>query len=118
MSMNNKPTGITANKETGELTINWSDGHESQYPFSLLRNACPCAECRGGHDKMSSAPDPIVFQLPVEHSPATRLRNLEAVGTYAVTIDWEDGHHYGIYNWNYLRALCPCRECRGEDRDE
>lgn len=115
--MNMKPAGITANRESGEVTITWSDGHQSVYPFSLMRNACPCAECRGGHDKMSSKPDPIVFQMPIEESPATRLRNLEAVGTYAITIDWEDGHHYGIYNWNYLRALCPCPVCRAEYGD-
>jgi DUF971 family protein len=61
---------------------------------------------------MSSVPDPEVFSMPEEDSPAVRMRNLEAVGTYALTIEWEDGHHYGIYNWYYLRVLCPCRECR------
>ena len=48
------PTGITANRETSELIIDWKDGHTSRIPFSILRNACPCAECRGGHDKMGS----------------------------------------------------------------
>ncbi len=107
-----RPTGITANRQTGELSIQWSDGHESVYTFSLLRNACPCAECRGGHDQMSSEPDPLVFTLPGEDTPKNRMKNLEAVGSYALTIEWEDGHHYGIYNWNYLRALCPCPICR------
>jgi DUF971 family protein len=107
-----RPSGITANRQTRELTITWKDGHVSAYSFSLLRHACPCAECRGGHDKMGSQPDPEVFIMAEEDVPATRLRNLEAVGTYALTIEWEDGHHYGIYNWNYLRALCPCAECR------
>jgi DUF971 family protein len=114
----NRPSGITANRHTGELTITWKDGHVSSYSSSLLRHACPCAECRGGHDKMGSQPDPLVFSMADEDIPATRLRNLEAVGTYALTIEWEDGHHYGIYNWNYLRALCPCSECRrGADHD-
>lgn len=92
--------------------MTWSDGHQSVYGFSLLRMACPCAECRGGHANMRSDPDPAVFSLPDLDSPATRLSNLEAVGTYALTPIWEDGHHYGIYNWNYLRALCPCPVCR------
>ena len=35
-----------------------------------------------------------------------------AVGSYALTIVWEDGHDYGIFNWHYLRALCPCEEDR------
>jgi DUF971 family protein len=107
-----RPNGITANRQTGELTIQWSDGHTSIYPLALLRYACPCAECRGGHDNMRAEPDPQVFDRPLEDTPATRLRNLEAVGSYAMTIEWEDGHHYGIYNWNYLRALCPCEICR------
>ena len=61
---------------------------------------------------MSSHPDPGVWSLPDEINPATNLKNLEAVGAYAITIEWEDGHHYGIYNWNYLRELCPCSDCR------
>ena len=108
------PTDIIANRSKAELTISWSDGHISHYPFSLLRDACPCAECRGGHEKMTAEPDPAVFHLPVTDSAATRINNLEAVGSYALTIQWEDGHHFGIYNWPYLRALCPCAECRQE----
>ena len=46
--MNEKPTGITANKKTREFTITWNDNHTSVYPFELLRAACPCASCRGG----------------------------------------------------------------------
>lgn len=107
-----RPTAITANRKNREVTITWSDGHQSTYSFSLLRHACPCAECRGGHDKMGSEPDPIVFSLPDEDSPATRLENLEAVGSYAIAPAWEDGHHFGIYTWHYLRILCPCPECR------
>lgn len=106
------PTGITANRSARRLTITWDDGHTSTYSFSLLRHACPCAECRGGHEGMGAEPDPVVFELPDEDSPATRLRNVESVGAYAMSIEWEDGHHYGIYNWHYLRALCPCPECR------
>jgi DUF971 family protein len=106
-----RPTGITANRQAHELSIQWNDGHESQYAFTLLRYACPCAECRGGHDKMGSEPDLAVFTIPNENTPKTRLSSLEAVGTYALTIEWEDGHHYGIYTWQYLRALCTCPVC-------
>lgn len=107
-----KPTNVTANRIMQVMSITWSDGHQSMYSFSLLRHACPCAECRGGHDKMGAEPDPAVFALPDEDSPTTHLSSIEGVGAYALTIGWEDGHHYGIYNWHYLRALCPCPECR------
>ena len=113
-----RPTGITANRHTRELTVSWSDGHTSVYPFALLRHGCPCAACRGGHKGMRSEPDPEVFLMPDEDVPTTRLRNLEAVGTYAITFEWEDGHHYGIYTWGYLRALCPCPICRGGTNHE
>lgn len=108
-----RPTGITADRTQSTLTITWSDGHVSIYPFGLLRNACPCAECRGGHDQMSAEPAPAIFQKPDAEGPAARLRSLEAVGSYAIAIEWEDGHHHGIYTWRYLRALCPCLACRG-----
>jgi DUF971 family protein len=111
-----RPTGITANRQTRELIITWDDGHLSRYSFTLLRRACPCAQCRGGHDQMGSEPDPAVFRIPEEDTAETRLRSIEAVGTYAITIEWEDGHHYGIYNWGTLRALCPCLQCRGESK--
>jgi DUF971 family protein len=112
-----KPTRIVADRNQNELLIEWSDGHSSRYPFSLLRNACPCAECRGGHANMRSEPDALVFEMPSEDSLRTSLRKVESVGTYALTIEWEDGHHYGIYNWNYLRALCPCSACRQEHQN-
>jgi DUF971 family protein len=107
-----KPTNITVDRNTRVVIIEWSDHHSSSYPLSLLRYACPCAECRGGHERMGSQPDTKVFSLPDEDSPKTTIRSLEAVGTYAITVEWLDGHNYGIYNWQYLRALCPCQECR------
>jgi DUF971 family protein len=35
---------------------------------------------------------------------------VSAVGGYAIQFNWADGHSYGIYNWDYLRDLCPCDE--------
>ncbi len=106
------PKSITADRPAGLLNIQWADGHLSRYPFGLLRAACPCAECRGGHENMRSEPDPDVFSVRLPKSSATQLRNIEAVGQYALTIEWEDGHHFGIYNWRYLRLLCSCAKCR------
>ena len=39
------------------------------------------------------------------NASTTRLVGIEAVGNYAINIEWEDGHKYGIYNWHYLVAL-------------
>lgn len=112
MSIQLIPSGITANRQTSEMTVTWSDGHTSVYPFGLLRAACPCASCRGGHENMRAEPDEAVFSMNLPEAPRTRIERVEAVGSYAIMIQWEDGHSFGIYNWNYLRKLCPCADCR------
>jgi DUF971 family protein len=61
---------------------------------------------------MHSIPDPDVHAQTMVDSPMTHLQTMDAVGSYAVTIGWEDGHHNGIYTWVYLRALCPCQDCQ------
>ncbi len=106
------PTEITVNKQVNEVLIVWNDGHTSIYPFSLIRKACPCAECRGGDKQMGVMPPQEVFYMPLEDTPSTHLSKIEKVGTYGVAITWEDGHNLGIYEWKYLRALCPCPICR------
>lgn len=110
--MNSTPINITADRQARKMTIIWTDGHVSSYEFGLLRAACPCAECRGGHENMTTEPDPAVFTTPLPDSPATRLSQVEAVGRYALSLHWEDGHRFGIYTWAYLRALCPCPHCQ------
>jgi DUF971 family protein len=105
-----KPVSITANRERKELTVVWDDGRTCLVSFSLLRAACPCAECRGGHERMSDTPDLSVFGTELPDSPAVRLETIIPVGSYAVTPVWQDGHAAGIYQWAYLRALCPRQE--------
>lgn len=107
-----KPTSINADRAQKQMTIHWDDEHVSVYTFSNLRAGCPCAECRGGHENMSAIPDPYAFIADLPDSPATRLANLVPVGSYAVSPVWEDGHDAGIFGWEYLRALCPCPQCR------
>lgn len=107
-----RPEKITVQRQSAEVIVRWNDGHASTYSYSLLRYGCPCAECRGGHDKMGSKPPLEVFYMPPEDSPSTRVQTIEAVGAYGITVRWEDGHAFGIYTWDYLRALCPCDECR------
>jgi len=102
-----KPLSINANREKKELVVLWDDDQTCLYSFSLLRLGCPCAECRGGHEKMGDTPDPAVFTQTLPDSPKTRLKTIVPVGSYAIAPVWEDGHDAGIYRWDYLRALCP-----------
>ncbi len=58
---------LTANRFWGFIPLN---------PFSLLRAACPCAQCRGGHENMKSEPDAEVFTRLMEDSLSTRISNI------------------------------------------
>ncbi|MEK6220727.1 MAG: DUF971 domain-containing protein [Chloroflexota bacterium] len=104
------PQGMTADRKKSTLTIVWDEEKECVYPFDLLRNACPCAQCRGGHENMTSEPEEDVFTIPLMNVRTLELVNIEAVGNYAINIEWGDGHKYGIYNWAYLYSLCEKME--------
>ncbi|MBX3086050.1 MAG: DUF971 domain-containing protein [Anaerolineae bacterium] len=101
-----RPKGITLNKNEHVLLITWDDDTECRYPLNNLREACPCVECRGGHEHMGrqSDPDNILTLTPVR---SYKMEQLELVGTYALQPFWDDGHHTGIYTFEYLRRLCP-----------
>ncbi|MBI5959021.1 MAG: DUF971 domain-containing protein [Chloroflexi bacterium] len=103
------PTNITLEQSTGILTIEWGEGRSCHYPVGPLRLACPCAECRGGHDKMGRHHDPknLLDLIPLQTYTVERL---ELVGHYALQFFWNDGHHSGIYTWDYLYRLCPAEE--------
>src|ERR1700739_3310530 len=91
------------------IRIEWSDGHVSAYPYQYLRDRCPCAMC---NDKRpyahAEAPPPNPFQM---YHKVLKPERAELVGRYAVLIYWNDGHSTGIYEFDYLRSLCPCTEC-------
>lgn len=101
-----KPKSITLNKQKGFLEITWMDDHVCQYPLSHLREACPCVECRGGHQFMGLefAPDDILKLTPAR---SYEVMELNPIGHYAIQPVWDDGHSTGIYSWEYLRLICP-----------
>jgi DUF971 family protein len=110
---NTIPKRIDLNKREGFLEIEWPDGEVCRYPLSQLREACPCAECRGGHEYMGDqfAPDNILKLTPARSYNVVRL---DLSGNYALQPLWDDGHQSGIYTWGYLRKICPPKS----DNDE
>ncbi len=100
------PTEITLNQKENLLSITWTDGNVCRYPVSQLRMACPCADCRGGHENMGRRGDPKnLYDLQPPHP--YHIEQLELVGNYALQPIWDDGHDSGIYTWEYLYRLCP-----------
>ena len=114
-----RPTAIRLDRTRRVLIIPWDDGHLSEYAWAGLREACPCVECRGGHENMGAAPDPDVFKsIPLSPAKSYDLVRVSPVGNYALQPEWSDGHHTGLYTWGYLRGLCPCDECRANAQKE
>lgn len=101
-----RPASITLNKTGGFLEITWNDGKVCQYPLSELREACPCVECRGGHQYMGREYDPTNI-LELKPARSYMITAVDLVGNYALQPSWDDGHHTGIYTWEYLRRICP-----------
>jgi len=88
------------------IEILWSDGHHSTYDFDYLRWNCPCALCRGEGGTPGTVDVNTVF-TPEQ----TTLVDMAPVGNYAMVLTWADGHSQGIYPFDSLRLICPCREC-------
>jgi DUF971 family protein len=109
------PAEITVTRDTRKMRIRWQDGHESSYPFDLLRKECPCALC---NDQRSKPAAPVGLNLAVLSGPVIRAGEIQVtevkpIGRYAVNFAWSDGHDSGIYSYSFLRSLCPCPTCRG-----
>lgn len=100
-----KPTGVKADKTQKLLIINWEDGHESRLPYAGLRANCPCVECKGGHLHMGTPADLALMRQPPPSD--VTIEQVQAVGAYALQFQWSDGHHTGIYTWEYLRSADP-----------
>ncbi|MFW5691887.1 MAG: gamma-butyrobetaine hydroxylase-like domain-containing protein [Chloroflexota bacterium] len=104
-----RPVDITLNKKEGYLQITWNiDNRVCRYPLPQLREACPCVECRGGHQYMGAAFDPDnLMTIPLTPARSYEITDMELVGNYALQPIWSDGHHTGIYTWDFLWKLCP-----------
>lgn len=78
------------------LRIIFESGEQFDLPAEYLRVMSPSAEVAGhGADR----PPPVTGKQNVGFAGA------EAVGNYAVRIQFDDGHDTGLYTWDYLYRL-------------
>lgn len=99
-----QPLEVRRGVDDRTVRILWTDRHQSAYPWSYLRGWCPCAGCQG-HGGQRRYVQP----------PECDLGSISVVGNYALSLLWSDGHETGIYSYRYLRDLCGCDACRGND---
>ena len=97
------------------LKISWFDGLECEIDARTLRLACPCADCQQKRGDTSHA-QPLSPRLPNTRKSSLRvieasteqqtdLKEIWAIGNYALGTAWGDGHRTGIYTYDLLRTL-------------
>ena len=78
------------------LSVLWEDGQQGHFDVRDLRLACPCALCV---EEMSGR----ALLDPSKVRPDVAPVTLTSVGSYGITIKWNDGHSTGIYAFETLR---------------
>ncbi|MBJ2154924.1 gamma-butyrobetaine hydroxylase-like domain-containing protein [Variovorax sp. IB41] len=88
------PESIVDHRARAALEFCWGDGERYLATYQLLRDSCPCADCkalraagRGG--------DAVDVQLA----------DIQPVGAYGVQFVFSDGHDRGIFPWGFLKEL-------------
>jgi ATP-binding protein involved in chromosome partitioning len=93
------------------LQIVWPDGHESKFSPYHLRLNCACASCV---DEDSGNKILDVKSIPLD----IKLKGINPVGRYGLSIGFSDGHNTGIYVFEKLRNICECAECASDKKEE
>lgn len=93
---NHLPTDIKLHQQSRKLEISFADGQNFTLSCEFLRVYSPSAEVRG------HSPEQAVLQLGKEQA---NIKDIEAVGNYAVKLVFDDGHDTGLYTWDYLYEL-------------
>lgn len=97
-----------------ELALTWSDGQTYTLTLQQLRDACPCANCKG--ETILGVHYPPV-KLPMFAPGMYEVEAIEPVGNYAIQVRWRDGHHTGIYTWEQLRDLCEATDQQSKENE-
>lgn len=106
-----EPVHVKASAETG-VRVTWADGHESVWDLEYIRGACGCATC----NEFRKSGEEV---YPRPGAPQSlEVVDADLMGSFGVSLFWNDGHHTGIYQWTDLRDGCPCDECRTTRRIE
>lgn len=90
-----------------EILITWQDNHRSLYGQRYLRLSCACAQCL---DEMTGKR----LLQPKNIANDIHMDEMTPVGNYGIRFRWSDGHQTGIYSFEYLRQICPCKDCAGQ----
>ena len=90
------PTEIKLHRKSARLELTYSGRKPVVLTAEFLRVLSPSAEVRG-HSRGQE-----VLQTGKKY---VAIKHIEAVGNYAIKLNFDDGHDSGIYSWEYLLEL-------------
>ena len=94
------PRAVTYHRDSRTLELDYGET-TAVLSAELLRVFSPSAEVRG-HSEQER-----VLQTGKKH---VGIKQMEAVGNYAIRIVFDDGHDTGIYSWDFLKELYDRRD--------
>ena len=89
------PAHIALPQKSRQLEIHFSDGSEFHLPFEYLRVFSPSADVR-----MAKKRGELILG-----KEQVSISKVEPIGSYAIRIQFDDGHHSGVYSWSTLKEL-------------
>ncbi len=100
------PTEITLHQQSRVLEIAFDDGSSFRLPFEFLRVFSPSAEVQG------HGPGQEVLQFGKKD---VNLTSVEPVGSYALQLNFDDGHDSGLYTWDRLYSFGKNQDAMWQD---
>lgn len=88
-----RPNEIKLHQKSRLMEISFTDGKSFKFSYEFLRVHSPSAEVRG------HSPGQEILQTGKQD---VNINNVEPVGSYAIQLNFSDGHNSGLYSWDLL----------------
>jgi len=88
-----RPNEIKLHQQSRLMEISFAGGEVFKFSYEFLRVHSPSAEVRG------HSPGQEILQTGKQD---VNINHIEPVGSYAIRLDFSDGHNSGLYSWDLL----------------
>jgi len=95
------PDRIQLHQKSASLELDYGDQGIYHLSAEFLRVHSPSAEVKGhgrGQEVLQTGKRDVAIVA------------VAGVGSYAIRLDFDDGHNTGLYSWSYLWELCSSQE--------
>ncbi len=88
-----RPNEIKLHQKSRVMEISFAGGKVFKFSYEFLRVHSPSAEVRG------HSPGQEILQTGKKD---VNINHIEPVGSYAIQLNFSDGHNTGLYSWDLL----------------